>query len=232
MPNLRDTAQNCLGINGGFSVLADFYGYPFGHPGRTLSLRQQLDLVRGETVDFNLIRVGIENFNLADNQEIQTAVQITREIYAQAGLGVRRLVWAFITVAQAGGFVSLESTGEASDLTDAWNGPDPDALDVFIVENFLANCTPTGCTIGLSAVEGPCDKDDKDEMTGAVTSIGNTGVVNSGVLLAHEVGHYLGLDHTNAASNLMRPNIAAANTNLTDGQESDLRNHCFVEDVC
>ncbi len=227
MASLKDIAQRCLGVTPPFSVIEDVFGFPFGHPARTLSLKQQLQLIQGSSVNFNLIRVGLGNFSDADHQEIQTAVQVTREIYAQIGLGVRRLVWAYISVDDADAYTTIDTVAEAKDLTDDWNGPGG-AHDVFIVRNML---TPEGF-IGYSAIEGPCDKDDKDELSGSVTSLNATGAFRSGVLMAHEVGHYLGLSHTSATNNLMRPSISSSNTNVTSGQGSDLRDHCWVSDAC
>jgi matrixin len=171
--------------------------------------------------------VGVENFSLGDHQEIQTAVQVTRELYAKAGLGVRLLVWARISVDDAGGYTTIGSVAEAKDLTDDWNGPG-DAHDVFIVRTML---TSQGF-IGYSAIEGPCDKDDKDELSGSVTSLNGTGPFRSGVLMGHEIGHFLGLKHTNATNNLMRPTISSSNTTITSSQGADLRDHCRVSDVC
>ena len=227
MLSLKTIAQNCFGLTPPFSVIRDFYGFPFGHPGRSMSLSQQLQLLQGPALNFNLIRVGLENFTNNNHQEIQTAVQVTREIFAQRGLGVRELRWQFITVAQAGGYVTIDTTAEAKNLTDDWNGA-AGGLDVFIVRNML---TPEGF-IGFSAIEGPCDKDDKDELTGSVTSLNATPPFTSGVLMAHEVGHFLGLQHTNATNNLMNPSVGASTTLLTSGQGTDLRDHCWVSDNC
>jgi matrixin len=228
MVSLKDTAKKCLGITPTFSVIQDFYGFPFGHPGRDMSLKEQLQLIQGPALNFNLIRVGLENFSLGDHQEIQTAVQVTRELYAKVGLGVRRLVWAFISVADAGDHTTIDSVAEAKDLTDDWNGP-AGAHDVFIVRNML---TSEGF-IGYSAIKGECgDKDDKDELTGSVASLNGTGPFSSGVLMGHEVGHYLGLKHTNAANNVMQPSVSSSNTTITSSQGAKIRDHCWVSDVC
>ena len=51
----------------------------------------------------------------------------------------------------------------------------------------------------------------------------------TGVILAHEVGHYLGLGHvTTDSTNLMFPSVPNGGR-LTSAQGTTMRSHCFVE---
>jgi Metallo-peptidase family M12B Reprolysin-like len=222
--SLRNVASNCLGLGGTFSVVRDVYGYPFGSPNRKLSLRTQLILDQGPTLDVNPILVAVENFTAADRAETQDAIQIAREIFGKVGLGIRKLNWQQITVASAGGYATIDSGGEAHDLTDDWNGPGG-ALDLFVVR------VMNGAD-GRSAVGGPCDKDDKDEMTGSVVSL-NGDAANSGNTFAHEMGHYMGLDHIADTGNFIGGNGGSDSwTGIYAWQGDVMKKHCYVGDRC
>lgn len=107
-------------------------------------------------------------------------------------------------------------------LTNDWTVPN-DALDIFFV------LTYSGSTIGLSRVDGPCDKDAKG-MDGSVVAI--EGSANTtGFVLAHEAGHYLGLNHSTNMNNLMFGTVPNGGQ-LTSGQGADMRDHCFVDPGC
>jgi hypothetical protein len=92
---------------------------------------------------------------------------------------------------------------------------------------------------GWSNVEGPCDKDSKDGRTGAVLEVSG-GRRFTGIILAHEVAHYLGLEHTNSATNLMGVDsngdgigeITNDSTVITNSQGVDMRDHCSVKPAC
>jgi hypothetical protein len=201
-------------------VIGDFYGY-FAAP-QDLSLLTQIRRLQGKHVHMNLIRVGIESFTAADEAEIDGAVQFTRDTYATVNLGVGRVTRWFITTDDANGRDNIGSDGEAEDLTNEWT-VDNHALDVFFV------LTYSGTTIGLSRVDGPCDKDAKG-MDGSVVAI--EGSANTtGFVLAHEVGHYLGLDHSSNSNRLMFGTVPNGGV-LTSGEGSDMRDHCFAESAC
>jgi hypothetical protein len=63
-------------------------------------------------------------------------------------------------------------------------------------------------------------------MDGAVVElIGST----TGQVLAHEVGHYLGLSHvTGDSTNLMFPSVPNGGV-LTTAQGNIMKSHCFIE---
>jgi predicted Zn-dependent protease len=49
-----------------------------------------------------------------------------------------------------------------------------------------------------------------------------------GVAIAHEVGHFLGLKHTDASQNFMNASTSGSSTNITSDQSKTMRKHGFV----
>jgi hypothetical protein len=197
----------------------------FFNPGVDLSLRAQLRLIRGKTINLNLILVGDNKFSFEDWKEMQYAIQFTRNIYGVVALGVRELRWLGISSDEAGSYQTINSGSEAHDLTDDWNGPDSAFLDVFVVRAMKG-------ADGWSAIGGPCSKDDKDEMTGSVVSL-NGLFDNSGNTFAHEIGHYLGLKHISDPDNFIGNDGASnSNTAIKPSQGTTMKKHCLVKDVC
>jgi hypothetical protein len=253
--SVRQIAQSCLGKTGNLSVNSDVYGYIFREadgsvfgtlggndtlPGSgqatTRSLRRHLETISGNATDLVLILVGHENdFSGAtdrdDATKVQYCVQVTRDLYAQVNVGIRRLNWQRIPLADADGYVDILDGAEAEDLTDDWNGPNG-GIDVFWVQSI-------GDAGGWSNVDGPCDKDSKDGRTGAVLELSGSRRF-TGVLLGHEVGHYLGLSHTNSQANMMGDDsdgdgIGSINSNSTAISASEgntMRSHCSVHGPC
>jgi hypothetical protein len=166
-----------------------------------------------------LIFVGLENFTQAQLTQVTDSVNITRRIYQDVQLGIRDVNSFFITAAQAGANETIDNAAECTDLTSDWtvqNG----ALDVFVVRVMTD-------ADGRSPVNGPCNKNAKG-MTGPVVSI-NGSTANSGNTFAHEIGHYLGLDHIADASNFIGGNGASdSNTGILQWQGDIMKRHCSV----
>jgi hypothetical protein len=252
--SVRSIALRCLGVRGNFSVNTDLYGYVhrdadgsvFGSlsgailPGSgqptTRSLKRHLETISGDAIDLVVILVGHENdFSGAvsrdDVTKIQYAIQVARDLFAQAPLGIRRINWQLIRPPDAGGYVNILDGAEAEDLTDDWSGPGG-GVDVFFVQMILD-------AAGWSNVEGPCDKDSKDGRTGAVIELSNDRRT-TGIVLGHEVGHYLGLEHTDSIANMMGADADgngigetdSNSTNIPDGQRTIMRRHCSVNTAC
>lgn len=254
--SLRSIASSCLGVSGTFTVDSHVFGYPFRDTdgsvfgtlagtdtfpatgeATTRSLKQHLETISGTSCDIVAILVGHENdFSGAvdrdDVTKAQYAIQVMRDIYAQRDLGVRRINWQRIPMADVGGYVDITDSAEAEDLTDDWNGPDG-GIDVFFVQTI-------GDAGGWSNVDGPCDKDSKDGRTGAVLEFVG-GRRFTGVLLAHEVGHYLKLEHGNDITNLMGADtnndgigeITRNSTGLTAAQGDLMKTKdCYIDESC
>jgi hypothetical protein len=92
---------------------------------------------------------------------------------------------------------------------------------------------------GFCNREGPCDKDSSDGLTGVVVELSRRRR-RTGILLAHELGHYLGLPGGSAGSNLMgmkQPgdlpdDLTDGSTEILPDQASAMREHCFVRPAC
>lgn len=233
--SVRSVAASCLGVGGDFSVRNDVYGYIWGPMNRDLRLLSHLQLISGRALNLSLILVAHEpdfsgQFTQANCQRIQAAIDRMRELYAQVDLGVRKLYWQYIPVADANGYATVDAD-EATDLTNDWSG-DNDGIDVF----WVSNVTDAG---GWSNSDGPCDKDEDKERTGAVLEIQGSDDF-TGILLAHEVGHYLKLKHANAITNLMGVDsnndgigeLNGTSTNITTSQGNTMKSSCFVKRAC
>jgi hypothetical protein len=252
--SLRDVARRCLGVTGSMSVNRDVYGYvyrdtdgslfgalqagdilPRSRTPRTRSLQRHLQTINGRAFDLVAIFVGHEDdfsgtFSRDDATKVQYAIQIARDLYAQQNLGIRRIDWRRIPQADVGGYADIANRAEAGNLTDDFSGP-PGGIDVFFVQSI-------GDADGWSNVDGPCDKDSSDDLTGAVLEVSGSRRF-TGILLGHEVGHYLGLGTGPSATNLMGVDaippggdgvdeLSDQSTGLTDAQGTTMRSHCSV----
>ncbi|MFA1550226.1 hypothetical protein [Actinomadura chokoriensis] len=164
----------------------------------------------------NVVRVGEESFTAEETADLYQAVDVTRAIYERRDVtfAVNRL---HITNAQAGGFTVITSESEARDLFEQWNGDSSTTfIDVFVVPSISG----TGFDGLAGAIPGPTSHAGRN--SGVV--VDRSGVVVGGVrrlnvrylgmLMGHEVGHYLGLVHVTEPGNLMLSASTADDTNL------------------
>lgn len=128
----------------------------------------------------------------------------------------------FISTDAANGHENIGSDGEAEELTDEFTVAN-NAMDIFFV------LTYAGPVIGLSRLDGPCDKNAKG-MDGSVVAIEGPSSW-TGTVLAHEAAHYLGLGDVDDPTNLMNESVPNGGQ-LTSGQGADMRDHCFTRPGC
>ena len=220
-------------------MVRDFFGYRYYDSTQTffdpLSLKNQILRVKGKSIHLSVILVGLDAsfggnsvVTRAQAINIQTAIQRTRDLYAQAPLGIRKLYWSRMGVDDAGSYINITDGSEAEDLTDDWNGPN-DGIDVFFVQSI-------GNAAGWSNSDGPCDKDSICGRTGAVIEM-RTDLDFFGVLVAHEVGHYLGLPGGVGPGNMMGSDvdnngideIDTGSTAINGSQANTMRSGCYVK---
>jgi hypothetical protein len=192
----------------------------------SLSLRSWMALRRGNSFNLNIVAVGSDAFTGAMWTAVDQVVHRMREIYAQIGIGVRFVEFFGVPVAQARGLDVITTDDEIDDLRDTWVVPNR-GIDMLVP----AGWAPPGGILGRSPIDGECPGD-KDEGIG----VGIASPLLAPRSAAHEIGHYLSLEHRNdLPTTLMCQTIAAANPTwnsvaFTTGQAEDVREHCMVED--
>ena len=122
---------------------------------------------------------------------------------------------------------------EADDLRDDWSSP-TDWLDVWVVESFSGPACAASVG-GFSPNPGPVSKGGKK--SGAVIQLAgiNMGTASGrnlmGIIVAHEVGHYLDLDHVSDSSNFMAASTGGTNTGITHAQYLEMTEHGYIERI-
>lgn len=216
------SAMACIGRADGTSVLRDLFGY-WTVP-KEISLKAQIEALENPHYHVNVIQVAPENYFSGATRQICYSLQVTREIFSNVNFGIGRIEWFQITAEQAGDMAVTDSEGEAEDLTSDWT-VDNDGLDLFVVRLMTD-------TDGWSAVDGSCDKNSKG-FTGSVVELydGNDNYAANG--FAHEMGHYLGLDHIANSTNFIGGNGSSnSNTGILSSQGVTMKEHCFVKNGC
>lgn len=157
----------------------------------------------------------------------QYALQLARDLYAQVDLGIRRVEWGRIPIDETNGFADVTSLPEAVALTIRFSGR-PGAIDVFLIQTMGKNA-------GRAPLGGPCSKDSLVNMSGCVIELAGSPRFR-GIAIGHEIGHYLGLGHETASTNIMcgpvifreRCDLSLNMTNITTAQAAGMKDHCMV----
>jgi hypothetical protein len=127
------------------------------------------------------------------------------------------------------------SSDEADDLRGGWSSPDtyPRHVDLWFVESFSGESCASS-TGGFSPRPGPASKSGSN--SGVVLDVDDLNILTSTsgqnflrVAVAHELGHYLGLEHHGSASNFMAASSGGTNTAITWDQHNIMDDHDWLQ---
>jgi hypothetical protein len=170
------------------------------------------------------VRVGTDSSDLlapVDEQNLDCAVQMARDIYGAAGIGIGRYDrWWLIALADGTGYEVIDDDCEASDLVDEFDAPGG-GVDVFFVQAYA------GSTVGLT----PAKSD------GVVVESRETDFLGTARTFSHELGHFFSLGHENGSPNNLMCQTTFANpmpgsTQLNSGQISDVKDADEMVGAC
>jgi hypothetical protein len=210
MANVK-SALECLEVDVSerVSVLGDLFGFlrrkvPNDNPATKsrVSLLQQIQSIQGPHFHFNIIRVGFDLLPTSAAEcssldecyeKLDYAVYRSREIFQQIEVGLGRVLHYAISSSDAAGKDDLGSLGEGEELIEQWS-TDNNGIDLFFVRTI--SDTSTNWAGMTPDVPGSCDKGDKDD--GLIGGEINRTFEQVARTLAHEVGHFCGLEHNHA----------------------------------
>ena len=114
---------------------------------------------------------------------------------------------------------------------------------IFIVDN-ISTGDPDTDFVGVSPINGPCNKDNKD-WDGLVAGEVNRTTAQVARTFAHELGHYLGLSHNHDVTcptaisdkDRLMAQTRCANSDcdsviLLNSEGTTICNHCAVKNGC
>ena len=237
--SVRSLGAAFRGPSASVSVARDILGFwnarvPPSYPPQQhvrVSLRGFIDALHGmRCFDINIIVLGVDRFADADDAVVDFALLRTRDIYGRAGICVRRIGWFGVPISEAAGLDQVTEIDQCEEITHRWSAPGR-AIDVFVP--FRMRLAPSeGDVLGQSpAPAGGCDKSSK-KMNGVVVCLYSAEIMP--VVLAHELGHYLGLSHVSDTDwrNVMCPTVQALPemAMFYPLQASWMMRHCMMND--
>jgi hypothetical protein len=191
------------------------------------------------TVPINAIKTG--DFTANQTAAERNAVSIAAEILEDRDITLYDPSWRILSN-QADkdrfGLIDIDWSAntwdfdEAHDLYEQISGPEQDRLDVFIPLGFAytddvpADKRNVG---GFSTVNGPFPKDQTPRRSACMVLLDENDEEFFGVAIAHEVCHYLGLDHVDGEDNLMHKNGGLTDHRLTWEQWDKVRQHGMMK---
>jgi hypothetical protein len=193
------------------------------------------------TAPINVIKCA--DFTSTQTQAERDAVAIAAELLEARDVTLYNPSWRIISSAADKAKYGTFDIGwkdnnydyaESREMYSAISGPEQDRLDVFIplaiayATEVPADKRNVG---GVSTVNGPFPKDDDPPRSGAMVLLDENDVDFFGVAVAHEICHYLGLDHVpdSVDNNLMHKNGGLTGHVLTWEQWEKLRRHGMVK---
>lgn len=195
------------GIGDNVSVLRNFFGFrrarvptdPVNSERSEVRVLQQVNAIQGRHLHVNHVCIGwLNEASTQDRQDglekMDYAIYRTRRIYAPAGLGIGRVELWWVDLVNADGLDDIGDRAESNELFERIT-IDNNAMDCFVVRTIS-----TSEFVGRAAdIPGDEEKGGKDDgvLAGAIDRGGSftNGWEGFARTYAHEIGHYLGLEH-------------------------------------
>ncbi len=209
----------------------------------SVSVRQLAVDIDGDHIHLNVIAMGFDALNTANlasaRIDVDYCIYRIRNIYRPQGVGVGRVLHYSVDRDDADGLDVINGSDECVELWRSFY-VDNDGIDAFVVRSISG-------LLGLSPVGGDCGKQSKDD--GLVAGGVDNNAEGLSRTFAHEVGHFLGLDHnhnelpdgpcpatTAGQNNLMAQTGCAISVRnsviLTNTQGNDMDDHCTIREGC
>ena len=206
-----------------------------------VSLLEKLQGLQGKHFHINVHRVGFDELFHEEeeaNDKLDFAILRAHEIFHEAGLEIGRIVRLVIPSNEAEGLDDLANESDADKLISGFQFKENDGIDVFVVRNISATF------VGLSPQPGPCKPSRDAGFIGGEIGRDKQEVART---LAHELGHFLGLDHNHeddgidcpsgaekrnlmAQTRCVKPNIRDS-VELNEIQRSTIKTHCSARGI-
>jgi hypothetical protein len=239
MWSLKQAIQ-AAGLDGeSVSLAGHVFGYRRGQAPRapdgsttSMSLSDWAALRNKEKFNLNIIAVGSDSFTTSMWDEVDTLVHRMRQIYARIDVGVQHVRHFGVLAADAKGLDIITTSDEVDDLRESW-AVDNGAIDLLIPAGWDRSPSALNGLLGRAKLDGPC-LGEKDDKGAAGAAVGLSGPLLSSRSAAHEIGHYLSLEHQQSlGANLMAQTTVADNptwqaVGLFARQADDVRDHCLV----
>ncbi len=176
----------------------------------------------------NIIKVG--TFGAQEHIDLYAAVDQMRELFERRDVTLRGVDRRIISTTAAGSYTIINSEDEFRDLLEDWSVPN-DFVDVYVTQSF----SWSGFNGYAGDIPGPAAKGGRRDgvavdKSGFTDSAGTSRlpVTTLAQLIGHEVGHYLGLSHSETTNNLMRSNTGDRGPELDYDQYRLMFPHGYV----
>jgi hypothetical protein len=180
----------------------------------------------------DIIRVASDTFVGQEYTDLYAAVDVTQSIYEARDISVRDVGRYHIADSAAGSYQFMNSEDECHDLFADWSAASGGSnIDCFVAHDFIG----VGFDGLAGDIPGPAGHSGREsgvvvDKTGYVdaTGVKRLSVDYLGMLIAHELGHYLGLSHLSVSGNLMHPSSGTYDTDLTYDQYREVLDHGWM----